>query len=660
MSDRLSEGQPSRLLRGAARACGIAASYIDYQGNRVGARPSALARMINALQKDDLLPEQPGDDDLRGLIQTLRDDKCARALPSVLVAWDGAFPDPWIWLPPDETAVTVTIQPEDGEPIRWTHEIGAADAIRRKGLWHVRSRLRHDVKLPHGYYRLSVDASGRQVSTFLISAPRSLPGGDRQWGAFAPAYALRTGTEQGIGGYKELLDAASVIRDKGGAFLGTLPMLATIYQGEHANRSPYSPSSRLFWNEIFLDVTDLPGQEHAPETDFAALNSAELVDYPAVHAAKMEIIARSAQAFFARHPDGDDDYRAYLQSVPHLPAYAGFMAELTGGGDDTVRTHLYAQYACHIQLSRFKAMAEQDRAAQLYLDYPIGIHAAGFDARQFGHLFLSGYFVGAPPDLMFRKGQNWEFRPFDPRAFEQDRFAYFRATIHHYFRYARMLRLDHIMGFYRIFCIPEGADGHEGVYIHYPFDAFVAVLCLEAERHDGVMIGEDLGTVPDAVRHAMEKHNFNRMWLFQFDLKKEPSRTFNGIGRSMIAGFNTHDMFPFAAFQTGADLKTLHRLKLMSMPEMVKMGSERRKLLRDWSVGGQAYLTALEGMARSSARFVIVNMEDFWGEAAPQNIPGTMDEYPNWRKKFTRRTETWSSVALFANAVNLLNRYRKR
>ena len=188
-------------------------------------------------------------------------------------------------------------------------------------------------------------------------------------------------------------------------------------------------------------------------------------------------------------------------------------------GFDSVRYHLYVQYR----------MAQQMRQLQpLYLDFPLGVHANGYDAWRFQDQFVAGVSVGAPPDLFFTKGQNWGFPPLDPDAIRDRHHSYFRDCIRHQLAHASILRIDHVMGLHRLFWIPQGADAKDGVYVRYPEDELYAILMIESNRSNSVVVGEDLGTVPKYVPKMMEKHGVRRMYVVQYELKpagKQPAGT---------------------------------------------------------------------------------------------------------------------------------------
>jgi 4-alpha-glucanotransferase len=216
------------------------------------------------------------------------------------------------------------------------------------------------------------------------------------------------------------------------------------------------------------------------------------------------------------------------------------------------------------------------------------------------------------------------------------------------------------MGFYRIFCVPHGGKPANGAYIRYPFDAFLAVLCLETWRHDGVLIGEDLGTVPQIVRKAMKKHGMLRMWLFQFYLKPDPAKTFKAIPEMCLAALNAHDMFPFKGFWEGKDIKKLESVGAIGERKSAQITKERKRTLRGWKEIKNPFIFVIKNMALSSARFLLVNLEDLWGETKPQNLPGTTDQYPNWRKKFRQPLEDWMNDSETVEALKNIESNRKK
>jgi len=378
----------------------------------------------------------------------------------VVVAWDGA-----------PTAVpdgSHTLALEDGEEIAWR---GDRTPPVRLG-YHVLDEERH-----------------------LIAAPRKAPRPDpTSWGVFLPLYALRTARSPVLA---DLTDLKTLTETYG--LVGTLPLFATFDD----DPSPYSPVSRLFWNEAYLDVGRLDG----PDDDY--------VDWPNVLERKREMIP-------VRTPP-----ESWLASHPHAEDYARFRAK-EGGSPEL---HLAAQYMLDEQLRGI---------GSLYLDFPVGVHPRGYDVSAFD-IFMPGVSVGAPPDGFFRGGQNWGFPPVHPGKSAEHGHAYFRECVATAMRVAKILRIDHVMGLHRLFLIPDGFDATDGVYVRYPAGEYYAILTLEATRNECAVVGEDLGTVPRGVRSAMREHGLLRSYVYLFD----PD---GAIPRDALATLDTHDTATFAAW----------------------------------------------------------------------------------------------------------------
>ncbi|HTK84570.1 MAG TPA: 4-alpha-glucanotransferase [Patescibacteria group bacterium] len=644
----MTEQRKDRHLRRLARHCGVATSYCDFRNAHVDIANSVLQNVLRSLPGLDKVEFSKSGVD--SYIARKRTERMDRGLPPFLIAWDGILRPLWVWARDNETDFSVTLISEKGEAITAVLPGSGRESIRRNG--SLRIKLDWTDKIEFGYYTLILKQPERTMTTFLISAPKKLPEGDRSWGVFAPVHAL--GPTHDIGNYTDLLRAATFIGKQGGSFVGTLPLSPVYY--DRGEISPYMPISRLFLNEIYLDLSDLPGYEHKAEED---RDVDDFVDYKYVYAQKKAIIEDAAISFFEKHPGGDEEFRIFTHEVPDVYAYARFRAESANDNTiDRIKYHLYAQYVCHRQLSKITEKARGGNSAGLYADFPIGVHADGFDDATYP-VFLKLCCAGAPPDHFAPRGQNWCFHPFDPRALEREHFRYLRAALRRCFHYVQMLRIDHVMGLYRMYCIPEGSKTDQGTYIYYPFEAMLAVLCLECFISGGVVIGEDLGTVPPKVRKRMEDHGINRMWIFQFSAIEDRELCFSTITRDEIAGFNTHDMFPFEAFLRNDDFNYLLKLNLLTEDEADKLAKERRSALDPWfDRKNDAFLRVLERIARSPARFAIINVEDLWSEEMPQNIPGTSNEYPDWRRKFKYPVSMWGNLERAQASFRILRQAR--
>jgi 4-alpha-glucanotransferase len=276
---------------------------------------------------------------------------------------------------------------------------------------------------------------------------------------------------------------------------------------------------------------------------------------------------------------------------------------------------------------------------------PLGVNPDGYDGWRFRELFADGVSAGAPPDPLFTGGQNWGFRPLSPHALRATGYQYLIDVFRHHLRHARMLRLDHVMSLYRLFWVPEGMSAQEGIYVRYPEDELFALLVLESARHRAVVIGEDLGTVPPAVRRAMDRHHVQRMHVLQFEASPDSDPPVQPPPENVVASLNTHDMPTFAGFWRGSEIDDQLDLGLIDGSEhdaaLARRALLRESLSRSLGAGGEvepglARQRLLERLAAAPARYLLVNLEDLWLEEQPQNVPGTSDERPNWKRRASR------------------------
>ncbi|HJT15806.1 MAG TPA: 4-alpha-glucanotransferase, partial [Thermoanaerobaculia bacterium] len=359
-----------------------------------------------------------------------------------------------------------------------------------------------------------------------IAAPERAPSPTQKiWGIFVPIYAMHQPDLTGMQHYQQW------VRELGGAFVATLPLNAL----DDDERSPYSPTSRLFWNELYLDVTRLPEYRGEKSDDKRAL--LKKLSQRWMPPNDVDPLLRAYAEFRAAHaiPSVSEELGGEGGAKKRNLRTARPTRSLADARDDFTY-HLYVQLRMSEQMSDLESM---------YLDFPLGVKAGGFDNTQFAGHFAKGVSVGAPPDLFFTKGQNWGFPPPEPDADH----SYFRACIRKAVQHASILRIDHVMGLHRLFWIPDGAEPKDGVYVRYPAEELYAVLMSEAQRTGTVIVGEDLGTVPKYVPQAMNRHGIRRMYVVQYELPK-----LDGPQRESIASINTHDMPTFAGFWQGKDI----------------------------------------------------------------------------------------------------------
>jgi 4-alpha-glucanotransferase len=366
-------------------------------------------------------------------------------------------------------------------------------------------------------------------------------------------------------------------------------------------------------------------------------------------------------------PENDKDFRRFVKENPLAADYARFRAamekqravwrawparlrdgDLREGdyAEEIKQYHLYAQWLARRQVEGLAAKARQ-RGTALYFDLPVGVHPDGYDVWRHRGIFTGGVSAGAPPDPVFTGGQDWGFPPLHPEKVRAQGYRYVREYLGHHLRYAGMLRLDHVMGLHRLYWVPRGLPPTEGVYVRYRPEELYSIMALESHRHRSVIVGEDLGIVPGYVRPAMARHGLHRLYILGYELADSAARTPRQVPRRSVAALNTHDMHPFASFWDGADIRENRKLGLLTEGEASEEGRSREAtknalaaFLRSKGLlakDGKGPFTALKAclafLAGSAAHTVLVNIEDLWLETRPQNVPGTGDKFPSWRRK---------------------------
>ncbi|MDA8310631.1 MAG: 4-alpha-glucanotransferase [Actinomycetota bacterium] len=488
--------------------------------------------------------------------------------------------------------------------------------------------------LDPGYYHLRIEGPGIDAASMVVVAPRCpLPA--RGWGAFLPVHAMRTRTDWGVGNYPALAEMAAWVRGIGGAFVGTLPLYPGFYD-EPLEISPYLPATRLGWNELYVDPTALPELEASPDARdllgseafrqaLASQRRNALVDYPASMALVRRVLEPLARALFSKPSARRDALEAFARERPDLVEYSRFRAgaEAQDAGasratsratsrlpeDETARYHLYAQWVADQQFAA--------AAGGILCDLPAGVHPLGFDTSFEPACFAEGVEVGAPPDQFFDRGQRWSFRPLHPRGIREQRYRHVVSVLRHAMRHATVLRLDHVMGLYRLYWVPAGAEATDGAYVRYHDDDLRAIVALEAHRSATAIVGEDLGTVPEELRRGMADDRMLRSWVLQFEVSADaplpdpPDLSMASIG--------THDLPRFVSFWEAPERAGWRRA----------LGGDPRRGLR----------ASLDHLAAGPARLVLADVEDLWLERWPHNRPGSGAEAGNWQHRSARTLE---------------------
>ncbi|ACY14478.1 4-alpha-glucanotransferase [Haliangium ochraceum] len=665
-------------LKTLAELTGVLLSYHDGTGQLRECTPEALIHILQLLGV-----EIAGEEDASAALVRYRREQWETFVPPCLVAWDGAPAALSIQLPASEGgAYSVTLTLESGETRRVQgrlDEIEPAETALVDGVTYTRRVVSVPVG-EHGYHELSIEAGGQRGTCSVFAAPLSAyrPQPNKRWGVFAPLYAMQRQGGTGIGDLADLRKTARWVGELGGSFVGTLPLLAS-YLDEPYEFSPYGPVSRMFWNELYLDLTSAPGlltctaaqklMAGAPFANEAAeLSALPQVDYRrqmALRRGVIDALAASAwddaslrgelEAYQARSARVDDYARFRALTDTHRKVWrdwpeaqrAGRIAE--GEVDEARRRyHVYAQYSMEAQLARLA----HESGVTLYLDLPVGVHRYGYDTWRDREVFALGASAGAPPDGLFSEGQNWGAAPLHPWGLRKNRYRYFIDAVRAHLAHAGMLRVDHAMGLHRMYWVPEGYSGKDGVYVHYNAGEMYAILSIESHRQECAVTGEDLGTVPDYVRPSMERHGLSRLYVGMFSLPEYDGGPILPPPANVVASINTHDTPTWGGFWNGDDIDIRCEMGLIDAEQVAAERAGREQTFERLSsylrsegfLGPQEPATAASLMraftaylAASDAELIIVTLEDLWLEEKPQNVPGTgPDERPNWQRKLSR------------------------
>lgn len=557
--------------------------------------------------------------------------------------------------------------------------------------------------------------------------PAVLQDGGRLWGLSVQLYSLRSRRNWGSGDFSDLAKLVDVVASAGGDFIGLNPLHA-LFPDNQAHISPYSPSHRAFLNVLYIDVEAVPefaASEAArcrhASADFqarlAALRATEIVDYVGVAQAKFAILpllftqfkqaggaralafedwrAQQGEALerFARYEALQAHFRktvgawgwpAWPQEFHDPDALA--VADFARTHADTVAYSAWLQWLADTQLAAAAAHAqERGLALGLYQDLAVGANAGGAEVWSWQDVFAigqdgtGGASTGAPPDELNLLGQDWGLPPFVPHRLRAVAYAPFIDNLRANMKHAGALRIDHVMGLMRLFWVPPDTPATEGAYVHYDFDALLGLVARESQNNACLVIGEDLGTVPEGFRERLFDAGVLSYHPLMFE--RYPDGQFRlpaDMPRQALVAASTHDLPTLAGFWRGIDLAVRTQLMLFPSDEL------RQRLIteRDWDRGRLLWALEREGLlpdgvgknpatlpelspaviaaihaylARSPAMLLVVQPEDLFGLTEQINVPGTLeDQHPNWQRKLPVPIEDWDKAEGFQRCVSAL------
>jgi 4-alpha-glucanotransferase len=656
-----------------ARRAGIAVEWHDCFGRPQVVAPGVLRRILAALG----LPSSTRGE-LAASRRQLTRNASLQALPPLVTATAGR-------------PTRLDAGASEPRQARIEFEAGGGHDV---SIVSVRGRLRVPAITEVGYHRLLID--DRDI--VLAVAPSrcrmiedAVPDA-RLWGLAAQVYALRQSGDGGIGdaaGIAALAEAAG----RAGADALALSPLHALFTASPERFGPYSPSSRLFLNPLHAAPSLVFGEDYVAQEmsaaglgeAFARLESLTLIDWQEAAAAKLALLRALFEGFMAEQEsngplaadfarfraDGGDLLSQHAtfealhaeQAARGVDDWRGWPVDLRDPASATVAVfaasrrhevlfHTFLQWLADRSLGAAQLRArESGMRIGLIADLAVGMDPAGSHAWSRQGDILGGLSVGAPPDPLGPRGQDWRLTGFSPRALISGGFAPFLATVRAALRHTGGLRIDHVMGLARLWLVPEGASPTDGAYLAYPVTDFLRLLALESHRHQAIIVGEDLGTVPDGFHDMLETAGVHGMRVLWFQREGQAFVAPDRWDHGAIAMTSTHDLPTVAGWWHGADITTRATCgqlgnDMNAADLTAERGNDRTALwqafVREGVAGGDPpppeYASpvvdaALAFVARTDAPLCVLPIEDVLGQEEQPNLPGTVDEHPNWRRR---------------------------
>jgi 4-alpha-glucanotransferase len=524
------------------------------------------------------------------------------------------------------------------------------------------------------------------------------------WGITCQLYGLRSSRNAGIGDFEDLAHLAELAANAGAEFIGVNPLHALFFACPEFC-SPYSPSSRRFLNPLHIALDRL-GVPTPP--DLEAVHASEFIDYEAVGRLKRKALAEryrelgaaafempAAKSFKAFVAERGEALRlfALFETLSESMVAEGRTAGWQGwpevlqnpatpevetfarANDGLIRFHMWKQWIADMQLANAHQRAiDAGMRIGLYLDIAVGVAPDGAETWMDRASVVPGVRIGSPPDPFNERGQDWGLAPLSPVALREHDCAGFVSVIDVAMQHAGAVRIDHVMGLMRLYWIPEGASANDGAYVHYPLDDLMAHLAGASRRNQAIVIGEDLGTVPPGFRDILRQAEIQGCRVLYFELDGNAFRAAESYPRETLACVSTHDLPTLRGWWAGLDIEARQRAGICSsdsaagwrtlraeerhalVARLCESGLMREDILAGRSLAvsptdqmpDEVCVAVHRFLARAPARFVAVQLEDLAGMSEQANLPGTIDEHPNWRRKLTCGLDELSSGALFS------------
>ena len=670
---------PASLVE-LARRYGVATEYNDWTGRHTTTASSTLIAVLDALG----VPAATENERTASLAAHDR-DYWARSLPPTIVGRSGVVSSFWVHVSHGDPA-GLWIRLEDGSA-----RTGLRQLENNRAPYDLDGRLVGEATfelpgdLPLGYHQLHLQVGASDISTLVIVAPASmgLParlGPSRAWGLATQLYSVRSQRSWGIGDLTDLADLAVWSASRHGAGFVLVNPLHAAAPTPPMEPSPYLPTSRRFINPLYLRVEAIAefayvrqrGSIRKARVEVQALaKKSNRIDRDAAWKAKRRAlesvyrVKRSAgrelayTAYRQREGQSLDDFATWCALAeqygndwhqwpedlqhPAGPAVADFAAEHA----KTVDFHRWLQWQLDDQLTAAQATAVQaGMELGVMHDLAVGVDPNGADAWALQDVLALGVTAGAPPDEFNQLGQDWSQPPWRPDQLVDHAYEPFRALVNAVLRHAGGVRVDHIIGLFRLWWIPKGAPPTDGTYVRYDHEAMIGVLALEAHRAGAVVVGEDLGTVEPWVRDYLRERGLFGTSILWFEADREggggplPAERWREYCLSAVT---THDLPPTPGYLAGEHVRLRERLGLLTRPAAEELAADQAQqaawlaelrrvgLLGDAPDVDAIVLALYRYLGRTPSKLLALSLADAVGDLRTQNQPGTTDEYPNWR-----------------------------
>lgn len=557
------------------------------------------------------------------------------------------------------------------------------------------NRIQLPNDLPLGYHTVSL---GNAQCCLIITPkiayqPTEMLAKEKLWGTILQLYTLRSEQNWGIGDFGDLQQFLTRLAELGGDFIGLNP-IHSLFPANPEAASPYSPSSRLWQNIIYIDVNAVEVfqksdkaqkwfKNQTTQAKLADARNADYIDYRLVTELKLHALALAYEQFKLEPQQAFEQFIVekgeplYIQGTfdalhqrlseqfseqwgwdnweeawqdYHSEKVAQFQVEQS----DLIRFYMWLQFLAAEQLKACYQLAKKLKMPiGFYRDLAVGVANNGAETWADKSLYVLGASIGAPPDMLAPQGQNWGLSPMHPRILQERAYQPFIDLLRANMQDCGALRIDHILGLMRLWWVLQGKDAAEGVYIRYPFDDLLGILALESQRHKCLIIAEALGTVPDGLLEALERKGILAYNVFYFEFENGKSKPLANYPYQAMTTLSTHDLPTINGYWQEYDIELAKKYQIYPTTEVLNFVQDNRVFSK------KAFCEALETVgiqaertkepitlafnhqlqiyaAKTNSALYATQPEDWLNMLEPVNIPGTSTEYPNWRRKLVK------------------------